>query len=82
MFSIGIESHFPLISLIRYFLQIFISSFAEMLLPFTTENNDVFSAKSLTVHSKLSDMSSDKGKNGPRMESCSAPALAGNHSDD
>ena len=52
-----------------------------MLLPFATENNDVLSAKSFTVHSKLSDKSSNEEKNGPWMESCSIPALTGNHSD-
>ena len=51
-----------------------------MLLPFTTEN--VLSAKSFTVHSKLSDKLSNKEKHGPRMESCRTPALTGNHSDD
>ena len=44
-----------------------------MLLPFTTENNDVLSAKSFTVHSKLSDKS--------KVQGCSTPALTGNHSD-
>ena len=64
-----------------YFLQIFISSFPEMLLPFTTENNDVLSAKSFTVHCKLFDKLSNKEKNGPRMESSGTPALTCNHSD-
>ena len=52
-----------------------------MLLSFTTEINDMSSAKSFTVYSKLPDKSINinNEKNGQRMESCGTPVLTGNH---
>ena len=43
----SIERRFPLINQLRLFI------FAEILLSLTTQNNDVLSAKSFTVDSKL-----------------------------
>ena len=66
---------------IQIFFADFISSFTEMLLSFTTEINDMSSAKSFTVYSKLPDKSINinNEKNGQRMESCGTPVLTGNH---
>ena len=54
-----------------------------MLLSFKTEINDMSSAKSFTVHSKLPDKSINinNEKNGRRMDSCGTPVLTGNHLD-
>ena len=54
-----------------------------MLLSSTTEINDMSSAKSFTVHSKLPDKSINinNEKNGQNMESCGSPVLTGNHLD-
>ena len=54
-----------------------------MLLSFTTEINDMSSAKSFTVHSKLLDKSINinNEKNSQNMESCGTPVLTGNHLD-
>ena len=43
----SIERRFPLVNQLRLFI------FAEILLSLTTQNNDVLSAKSFTVDSKL-----------------------------
>ena len=68
---------------IQIFFADFISSFTEMLLSFRTKINDMSSAKSCTVHSKLPDMAINinNEKNGRRMESCGTPVLTGNHLD-
>ena len=54
-----------------------------MLLSFTTKINDMSSAKSFTVHSKLPDkaINVNNEKNGRRIESCGTPVLTGNHLD-
>ena len=54
---IWIETHFPLESPFTNFFKSSFSSFAEVLAPWTTENNDVSSAQSFVLEVKLSDKS-------------------------
>ena len=74
---------FPTYKPTQIFFVDFISSFTEMLLSFKTEINDMSSAKSFTVYSKLPDKSINinNEKNGRRMDSCGTPVLTGNHLD-
>ena len=59
------------------------NSFAEVLLSWIMENNDVSSANSFTVDIMSSDRSLMyiRKKSGPKMDPCGTPAFTSNHSD-